>query len=56
MAKRNYYNIENLLATKAQYLMLLGQRANGKSYQVKKTVLVVDFVQKYVQVKLEIKL
>ena len=39
MAKRNYYNIENLLATKAQYLMLLGQRANGKSYQVKKTVL-----------------
>lgn len=39
MAKRNYYNIENLLATKAQYLMLLGQRANGKSYQVKKTIL-----------------
>ena len=39
MAKRNYYNISNLLKTKAQWLMLLGQRANGKSYQVKKTVL-----------------
>ena len=39
MAKRNYYNISNLLNTKAQWLMLLGQRANGKSYQVKKTVL-----------------
>lgn len=39
MAKRNYYNITNLLNTHAQWLMLLGQRANGKSYQVKKTVL-----------------
>lgn len=41
MAKKkiNYYNIENLLSTKAQYMMLLGQRANGKSYQTKKTVL-----------------
>ena len=39
MAKRNYYNISNLLKTNAQWLMLLGQRANGKSYQVKKTVL-----------------
>lgn len=39
MAKRNYYDISNLLETKAQYMMLLGQRANGKSYQVKKTVL-----------------
>lgn len=39
MAKINYYNIENLLKTNAQYMLLLGKRANGKSYQVKKTVL-----------------
>lgn len=40
MAKKiNYYNITNVLKTKAQYIMLLGQRANGKSYQAKKTVL-----------------
>ena len=39
MAKKNYYDISNLLSTNAQWLMLLGQRANGKSYQVKKTVL-----------------
>lgn len=39
MAKKNYYNIANLLKTEAEYMMLLGQRANGKSYQVKKTVL-----------------
>lgn len=38
MAKK-YYDITNLLATKAQYMMLLGQRANGKSYQAKKTAL-----------------
>lgn len=37
--KRNYYDITNLLSTNAQWMMLLGQRANGKSYQVKKTVL-----------------
>ena len=40
MAKSSkYYDITNLLSTKAQYLMLLGQRSNGKSYQVKKTIL-----------------
>lgn len=39
MAKKEYYNIENLLKTKAQYMMLLGKRSNGKSYQVKKTML-----------------
>lgn len=39
MAKKQYYDIKNLLSTKAQYMMLLGQRANGKSYQVKKTML-----------------
>ena len=35
MAKK-YYNISRLLKTDAQYNILLGQRANGKSYQVKK--------------------
>ena len=39
MAKKQYYDITNILQTKAQYMMLLGQRANGKSYQAKKTVL-----------------
>ena len=39
MAKKKYYDITNLLKTKAQYMILLGQRANGKSYQAKKTVL-----------------
>lgn len=37
--KKKYYDITNMLSTKAQYMMLLGQRANGKSYQAKKTVL-----------------
>ncbi len=37
--KKKYYDIRNLLSTDAQYLMLLGERANGKSYQVKKTCL-----------------
>ena len=37
--KKQYYDISNLLATKAQYMILLGQRANGKSYQAKLTVL-----------------
>lgn len=39
MAKKKYYDISNMLSTNAQYMMLLGQRANGKSYQAKKTVL-----------------
>ena len=39
MARKKYYDISNLLKTKAQYMILLGQRANGKSYQAKKTVL-----------------
>lgn len=34
-----YYDITNMLMTKAQYMILLGQRANGKSYQAKKTVI-----------------
>lgn len=37
--KKKYYDITNLLKTKAQYMIMLGQRANGKSYQAKKTVL-----------------
>ena len=39
MAKKQYYDISNMLKTNASYMMLLGQRTNGKSYQVKKTVL-----------------
>lgn len=39
MRKGKYYDISNLLSTEANYMMLLGERANGKSYQVKKTVL-----------------
>lgn len=39
MAKKKYYDISNMLSTNAQYMMLLGQRANGKSYQAKMTVL-----------------
>lgn len=37
--KKTYYDITTMLETKAQYMMLLGQRANGKSYQVKLTCL-----------------
>lgn len=37
--KKKYYNIAPLLKTKAQYMILLGMRANGKSYQAKLTVL-----------------
>jgi hypothetical protein len=37
--KREYYNITNLLETKAQYMVMLGKRANGKSYQTKLTCL-----------------
>ena len=40
MAKAKYYNISNILKTGAQYMILLGQRANGKSYQAKKTAIV----------------
>ena len=39
MAKKQYYDISNILKTNASYMMLLGQRANGKSYQAKKVVL-----------------
>ena len=39
LRKGKYYDITNLLSTNAHYMMLLGERANGKSYQVKKTVL-----------------
>ena len=39
MAKKKYYNISNILKTDAPWMMLLGQRSNGKSYQVKQTAL-----------------
>lgn len=39
MAKKQYYDISNIKSTDAQYMILLGQRANGKSYQAKKTAL-----------------
>lgn len=39
MAKKKYYDISSILKTKAQYMILLGQRSNGKSYQAKLTVL-----------------
>ena len=42
MAKKQYYDISNILKTNASYMMLLGQRTNGKSYQVKKVVLEQD--------------
>jgi hypothetical protein len=37
--KRAFYKFANLLKTGAAYLMLLGMRANGKSYAVKEEVL-----------------
>lgn len=37
--KIKYYDISNMLSTNAQYMILLGQRANGKSYQAKITAL-----------------
>lgn len=37
--KKQYYDISNMLKTDAQYMILLGERSNGKSYQVKKTII-----------------
>lgn len=37
--KIKYYDITRVLRTGAQYIILLGQRANGKSYQAKLTAL-----------------
>ena len=34
-----YYNINNILKCKADYNIIIGQRANGKSYSVKKYIL-----------------
>jgi len=39
MGKASYYDISNVLSTKSQYIILYGQRANGKSYQSKQTVI-----------------
>ena len=44
MAKKKFYSIKNLLSTDAQYMMLLGKRSNGKSYQVKHQV-IEDFLK-----------
>lgn len=35
MTKNQYYRLDNILSTKARWLMLIGQRANGKSYACK---------------------
>ena len=55
MAKKQYYSIENLLNTEADYMMLLGERANGKSYQAKYTCLWEAYnkadYQKYLETK-----
>lgn len=37
--KKQYYSIENLMKVDSTYKLLIGQRANGKSYQVKLTCL-----------------
>ncbi len=37
--KKKYYDIKPLLKNDANYYILLGMRSNGKSYQVKETVL-----------------
>ena len=50
MIKKQYYDISNLLKTKAQYMILLGQRANGKSYQAKKTVLEAAYSSDQIQI------
>lgn len=39
MKNKKFYDITNLLKTGATYLMPLGMRTNGKSYQVKETML-----------------
>ena len=39
MSRQKYYRLTNILKTDAQYLMLLGERSNGKSYAVKEFVL-----------------
>ena len=37
--KKQYYSIDNLMKVDSTYKLLIGQRANGKSYQVKLTCL-----------------
>lgn len=53
MAKKQYYDISNMLSTEAQYMILLGQRTNGKSYQAKKTVIdrAYNYGEKYVYIR-----
>lgn len=35
MAKQKYYTLDNILKENCEYLLLLGERSNGKSYAVK---------------------
>lgn len=35
MAKQKHYSLANIYSTESQYNLLLGERSNGKSYQVK---------------------
>lgn len=35
MKKKKHYSLDNILKTKAQYMVLYGERSNGKSYAVK---------------------
>ena len=37
--QQKFYNIENLLESKCEYNILLGERSNGKSYATKYMVL-----------------
>lgn len=39
MAKNQYYSLDNILKTGANYLVIYGMRSNGKSYACKKYVL-----------------
>ncbi len=39
MSKSEFYDISNLLKTNAHYMMMIGTRSRGKSFQVKETAL-----------------
>lgn len=53
MAKKQYYDITSLLKAEALYNILLGERSNGKSYQVKKVCLedIRDLKGKFVYIR-----
>lgn len=52
-SKKIFWNIDKLWETGAQYLMPLGQRANGKSFQARRKVLEnnVDYKEKFVYLR-----